>query len=151
MTIPVHTLIKQQREQMGIGTGEIARRIGISPSEYWDVELYDDELTTVVALKHVRSLAAILGLELEPLLGVDSAEGAVNPGNRPRHIVLAEARAKLGVSVSKMAEDIGFEDVFVHCIETDGRAFDEYPYAVLRIVADYLKLDPLNLLNAPSE
>jgi transcriptional regulator with XRE-family HTH domain len=40
---PRHRMIKQRREQLGIGMADLARRISVEPSMYWDVELYDDE------------------------------------------------------------------------------------------------------------
>ena len=49
-----------------------------------------------------------------------------------------------------MADDIGFEEVFVHSIENNSQALETYPYEVLRIVASYLKLDPKDLLYSPS-
>src|SRR5262249_49696731 len=55
---PRRSLIAQRREQLGIGIAEIARRIGVSVSEYRDIELYEDELTMVLALNNARSLAA---------------------------------------------------------------------------------------------
>ena len=119
----------------------------MSVSEYRDVELYEDELTAVLALNNARSLAAILGFEIGTLLGTGSlAERACN---KPRHIVLAEARARLGVSTNEMAEAIGFDEAFVHRIENDDCALESYPYNVFRIVADYLGLDPRSLLCAP--
>jgi transcriptional regulator with XRE-family HTH domain len=143
-------LIKQRREQLGIGIAELARRIGISISEYQDVELYEDELTMVLPLKNARSLAAILGFDLGTLLGAGSLAGRLSPINKPRHVILAEARAKLGVSTTKMAEDIGFDEGVVHRIENDSRALEPYPYDFLQIVASYLKLDPIDLLDDPS-
>jgi transcriptional regulator with XRE-family HTH domain len=140
-------LIAQRREQLGIGITEIARRIGVSVSEYRDVELYEDELTMVLALNNARSLAAILGLEIGTLLGAGSL--AESASNELRHIVIAEARARLGVSTNEMAKAIGFDEAFVHRIENDDRALETYPYDVLRIVADYLGLDPRSLLCAP--
>lgn len=147
MTTPRRRSIAQRREQLGIGIAEIARRIGVSVSEYRDVELYEDELTMVLALNNARSLAAILGFEIGTLLGAGSL--AESASNKPRHIVLAEARAKLGVSTNEMAEAIGFDETFVHRVENDDRALETYPYDVLRIVADYLSLDPRSLLCAP--
>ena len=77
--------------------------------------------------------------------------GSLPASTRPRHIILAEARARLSISTNKMAEDIGYDEAFVHRIENDGRALEAYPYDVLKDVAEYLKLDPADLLCAPSE
>ena len=149
MTTPIHRLIKHRREQLGIGIAELARRIGVPTSEYWDVELYDDELTVALPLENVRALAAILGFDLGILLRLGSLVGWPTSSSKPRHTIVVEARAKLGVSTSKMIEDIGFDDAFLRRIETDGKALESYPYDVLRIVANYLNLDPRELLCAP--
>jgi transcriptional regulator with XRE-family HTH domain len=149
MTSSVHSLIKQRREQLGIGQAELARRIGVASSEYWDVELYDDELIMALPLKNARLLAEILGFELGALFAPDSAARVQTISNKPRHIVLAQARNKLGVSTKTMADEIGFEEVFVERIESRREDLDNYPYYVLKIVADYLKLDPMDVLHAP--
>jgi ribosome-binding protein aMBF1 (putative translation factor) len=150
MTTPRHRLIEQRREQLGIGKEEFARRIGVSESMYRDVEFYDNELTMVLPLKNARSLAAILGFDLGTFLGAGALAGTQRASIKPRHVILAEARQRLGVSTTKMADDIGFQEVFVKTIEADGEALDTYPYEVLKIVANYLKLNPGDLLCAPS-
>ena len=114
--LPLHHLIMQRREQLGIGKEEFASRIGLSESMYRDVEFYDDEFTMVLPLKNARSLAVIRGFELETLVGADSGGGQQKASGKPRHLVLAEARNRLGVSTEKMADDIGFEESFVHSI-----------------------------------
>ena len=143
---PLHRLIKQRREQLGIGQGEIAERIGVSFYEYVDVERYDDEITQVLPLKHVRSLATVLGFELGTLLGVGSLAGKPSASSKPRHTILAEARNRLGMSVEKMADDIGYDERFVHCLETDDQTLETCPYDVLKTVAECLKLNPADLL-----
>ena len=128
---------------------ELARRIGVSISEYHDLELYDRELPEVLPLENARSLAAILGFELGTLFGAGSLAGRTS--TKSRHTILAEARARLSISTNKMAEDIGYDEAFVHRIENDGRALEAYAFDVLKDVAEYLKLDPVDLLCAPSE
>lgn len=147
MTVPRHRLIEQRRQQFGISASELARRIGISIHEYRDVESYDDELTMVLPLKNVRTLAAILGFDIGVLLGeAGSPVVEKNMYDKPRHIILTEARHALGVSTQKMATDIDFEETFVRRIEDDSDALENYPYEVLKIVAGYLKLAPQELL-----
>lgn len=150
MTLPVHRLIRQRRQQLGIGEGEIARRIDVSVMEYHDVEAYEDELTMVLPLKNARALAAILGFDLASLYGLNVGAANQVANNKPRHAIIAEARNRLGVSTKEMADGIGFDEVFVVRIENDASEFDDCPYEVLRIVASYLKLDPIGLLYAPS-
>lgn len=150
MSVPVHSLIKQQREQLGITESELARRIGVSEGEYRDLESYDDELVMVLPLKNARLLAGALGFDLATLLVAGSQRGGSNATAGPRNVVLADARNSLGVSMSKMADDIGFEEVFVQNIEESDYALECFPYEVVKIVAKYLKLDPIDLLNEPS-
>lgn len=147
MTLPIHIAIMQRREQLGIGREEFANRIGLSESEYRDVEFYPNELRMVIPIKNVRLLAATLGIELGALLGTGSLEERPRT-NKPRPALLAEARDRLGVSTKKMADEIGFEEVFVRRIESDDETLDTYPYEVFKIVADYLKLDPRDLLSS---
>ena len=118
---------------------------------YVDVERYDTEITDVRPLINVRSLATVLGFELGTLLGAGSLVGKPSAKNKPLHTILAEARKELGVSVTKMPEDIGYDETFVHSLETDDQTLETYPNDVLKTVADYLKLDPVDLLDAPSQ
>ena len=150
ITAPRHKLIEQQRLQLGIGIAEFARQIGASVSEYRDVESYDNEPTIVLPLKKGRSLAEILGFEIGSLLGAGSLPREAPVSSKPRHVTLVKTRRSLGVSTKKMADDLGFDEGFVHTIENDRQALETYPYEVLRIVASYLKLDPKDLLYSPS-
>jgi hypothetical protein len=148
MNVPRHRLIAQRREQLGIDIAEIARRTGVSISEYRDVELYENELIMALPLKNARSLASILGYELGNLVGAGPPTVTQKASKKRSHIILVEARRRLGIAADKMAADIGFDEIFIHCIENDHLALESYPYDVLRIVADYLKLDPRDLLFA---
>jgi transcriptional regulator with XRE-family HTH domain len=150
MVTPRHRLIEHRRQQLGIEVAELARRIGVKPSMYWDVEAHEDELTMVLPLKNARSLAAILGFDLGTLLGGVSPGRDQTARSKPRHVILVEARQRLGVSTKKMAEDIGFGEAFVYDIENNSQALESYPYEVLKIVASYLQLDPMDLLYASS-
>jgi ribosome-binding protein aMBF1 (putative translation factor) len=127
MATPLHGLIKQRREELGIGKAEIAERIGVSFYMYVDVERYDTEITDVLPLKNARSLSAVLGFELGTLLGVGSLVGKPSANDKPRHTILAEARNKLGVSVDKMADDIGYDESFVRSLETDDEVLETCP------------------------
>lgn len=118
---------------------------------YVDVERYDDEIAKVLLLKEVRSLAVILGFDVGNLLGAGSLAGKQSASNKRRHTILAEARKELGVSAKKMADDIGYDESFVHDLETDDGALESCPYETLKMVANYLKLDPVDLLYATSE
>ena len=140
-------LIRERRERLGIGLGEMARETGMSVSECRDIELYEDELTVGVPLKNARALARLLGLELGSLFGVGSLDGAQSrPDRKPRQVVISEARNRIGVSIATMVEDVGFDEAFISSIENEADALEEYPFDVMKIVASYLKVDLGDLL-----
>jgi ribosome-binding protein aMBF1 (putative translation factor) len=94
-------------------------------------------------------LSAVLGFELRTLFRSSSLKPSAN--NKPRHTILAEARNELGVSINKMADDIGYGESFVRQLENDDQTLETYPFDVLKTVADYLKLDPADLLYVAHE
>src|SRR5262245_55376568 len=111
-------LIRGRREQLGIGLDEMACETGLSICECRDIELYEDELAAVVPLKNARALARLLDLDLESLFGVDPPDdGRSVPDRRSRQIVISEARSRIGISIARMADDIGFDEAFVRSIE----------------------------------
>ena len=120
MTLSRHQLIQQRRKEIGLSASEIARLIGISNSRYQDVELHDDEVVDVLPLRNTRRLAEVLGISLDELLGIAGRAGVVEDQLaiiRNRRALAKDARRRLGVSPTKMANDIGFEKAFVHNLE----------------------------------
>ena len=90
---------------------------------YQDVELHDDEVVDVLRLRNTRRLAEVLGISLDELLGIAGRAGVVEDQLaiiRNRRALAKDARRRLGVSPTKMANDIGFEKAFVHNLEKNG-------------------------------
>src|SRR5262249_26565000 len=146
---PQRKLIKQQRELLGFSLADVANRIGVSIAAYRDVEWYDDELTRVLPLERLRLLAKVLGLELELLVGTRSRAERSSAARKPPDVRIAEGRRQAGVPGGTMPKDIGFDETFVRLVETDDWALEAYSYDDLKRVADYLKLDAADLLDAP--
>jgi transcriptional regulator with XRE-family HTH domain len=72
------------RKQSGKSVKEMCDLLGISDMGYFDLELHDDELPTVLSLAQVRCLAAALGVTVPALL---SEEGFATSA---RHIEYEE-------------------------------------------------------------
>jgi len=64
--------IRRLREQTGKTDTEMAELLGMSLDSYCDLEMYDDELTTVPSVKQVRMLADILGVSMVRLLAEEN-------------------------------------------------------------------------------
>ena len=65
---PVARRIKEARERAGLSESEIAARLGMTASEYWDIELHDDEAFNTFAIADLAQLAEILGMPLDTML-----------------------------------------------------------------------------------
>jgi transcriptional regulator with XRE-family HTH domain len=54
--------IQNLRERTGLSPNEVATLVGLSPTEYFDLEFHDDELTTVISLAEIGRLASVFGV-----------------------------------------------------------------------------------------
>lgn len=52
---------------LGLTQDEVANRWGEQPSMYWDLELSDDEAFTVISVRQLQRLAAVLGTSASAL------------------------------------------------------------------------------------
>jgi transcriptional regulator with XRE-family HTH domain len=92
--------IRARREATGKSVAEVAGLLGVNDESYEDVELHDDELATVFSLSQALSLASILEVSLNDLLGDDEFRG-----NR---LPLVELPKLIGSCLS--SENISLED-----------------------------------------
>ena len=61
--------VRAAREAAGKDPGELAAALDISYAAYWDIESYDDEITSVVSFAQAVKLANIIELDLRRLFG----------------------------------------------------------------------------------
>lgn len=142
-----HQMIKQRRESLSLTQRQMAELVGVTEATYDHVEREGDELTMAIPLKGARVLARTLGLDLGDLLGIGTMPPPGASGQKyPRHRLVADARKRLGVSVEKMADDIGFEPIFVTELERDDGWLETFPSEVFEIVAKYLKIPVWDLI-----
>src|SRR5438093_1611222 len=76
---PVARRVREARERLGLGEADIAARLGIEVSEYWDIEFHDDEAFTCFSVAQLGRLAVILEAALDVLLFGNPAEGPTTP------------------------------------------------------------------------
>jgi transcriptional regulator with XRE-family HTH domain len=66
------------RERAGLSVAEVAVRAGVAEPCIWDVESYEDELTSVYSPAQLRRFAAVLGVRPVDLLGVEPVADPVS-------------------------------------------------------------------------
>src|SRR5207237_1390934 len=150
-----HQLIRQARKRAGLSQDEAAGRVGLSFNNYFDVELYDDEFVTVLAVSQARVLCRQLGLRLAEVLASEPLEADLSSqlppdlAGLPRHALLRKRRESLGMSIEEVAFAIGFEEVAVDYIETDDNYLDTLSITVVAEPSIKLNLPLLPLLRSP--
>ena len=68
--------IREARERLGLSQTLVAERLGMPVSEYWDMEMHDDEAFTSFAVGHLGQLAGLLHLSVQEMLFGSSARDA---------------------------------------------------------------------------
>jgi transcriptional regulator with XRE-family HTH domain len=107
---PVAARIRAARTQLGISETEVARRLGVEPSMYWDLEWHDDELFMCVDFDRLPELAAVLETSLLVLLFGEE------PREPPTRVSYAEVAQRIAnrigggdVTVEELSEAVGWE------------------------------------------
>lgn len=102
--------VREARERLGLAERVVASRLGMSSSEYQDIELHNDEAFEVFSVANLAGLAGILGMPLERLLF-----GPQAPRRSARTFFeeiarrlssLAEAK---GLTIDELGDKVGWE------------------------------------------
>ena len=70
----VNKLIKSRREQLGWDDIYMPGRVGLSWSEYYDIEANEDELKEVTPLMTVRRIAEAIAIPIHDLFGLEARD-----------------------------------------------------------------------------
>src|SRR5215470_11446748 len=65
---PVARRFEQARERLGLTLDDVADRLGVANTEYWDIEFHHDEAFSCFSVVELRRIATILDTPLEILL-----------------------------------------------------------------------------------
>ena len=121
--------IKALRERSGKSCHEIASLAGLGDMEYFDLEAYDDELTTVPSLAAIKRLADALGVPPAALF----SDKPVTPTRHVSYrelVSLVKTRLAGGITQEAFEDQIGWElDAF---LESEEKAFSEYGVEFLK-------------------
>ncbi len=112
-------IIRRQRLALGLSKKDVYEAIGLTASEYVDMEEFPSEAILVPPLAVLKKLCKVLNVDLLELIGekCQCCQGKIQHleySGQPRHLLLARRREERGLSRKDFAEQLGFEEwVFV--------------------------------------
>lgn len=112
--------------------------LGLSVSEYYDLENYADEWKTVTPLYVVLFACRLFAIDLMKFVPAQAGI-AVHQAGLPGDII-KERRTQMGLSVPDFAERCGFTEQFTSVVET-GDGLIIYPFDVACIICQVLGLE----------
>ncbi len=136
-----NAIIHAKRTALGLTDSEVAIRAGLSPSEYFDVELHEDEAFKVVHLGSMRKLCHVLHLDLLDLFGIQCAfcdTGPVADPVRSRNEFVRGRRMELRMSEEELADRIGFDAASVRDMEQKPGYLDDWSVELVLTLAHAL-------------
>jgi len=102
--------VRQARERCGLTFESIAEQLGIHPSEYWDLEIHDDEAFTCMSVDELAQISSILGISVDEML---FDERDAPPGvQTPFEVVaarLVDVARQQGLTIAELGDRVGWE------------------------------------------
>jgi transcriptional regulator with XRE-family HTH domain len=130
--------IRRRREELGKSDVEVAERLGVNDASYADLELHDDELTSVLSLSQAMTLASILNVSLDSLLGVEGFRGDDLPFTELPRLIKSRLSSS-EISFEDFEDEVGWQlDQFM---ESPLRTALGCPIMFLQDLAKGLALD----------
>ena len=144
---PAAQRIRQAREATGLTQGEVASRWGEQPSMYWDLELYDEEVFTVISVRELQRLSSALKTSVNHLLFGEEPPSPL-PSTRYADVVVGlQARLSAGHrSVEQLGDEIGWD---LEPLLTDPTNLGDLPIVGLWAVCRAANVDWVSVVNTP--
>ena len=144
---PVARRVREARQHLGLSEGDIASRLGITLSEYWDIEAHNDEAFECVSVRHLEHLATILGVSLTSLLFGSQIEAS------PTRISFATIAARLqelaasqGRTIDQLGDVVGWD---LTGVIANPESLDQFNLVGLRDVCRAIDIDWVSALPRP--
>lgn len=146
----INEKVKAQRESLGLSKAEVARSSGMGLDNYFDIELYPDELISLVPLRSLKKLCEVLQLNPLALLSVPCAfceEGRDFEGGYrlPRNELIRRCRTALGLSTDALGERVNYNAVEIQLLEADEEYIENWRVNDIRDLSAVLAV-PLQIL-----
>jgi transcriptional regulator with XRE-family HTH domain len=144
-------IVRSARERQGLSEEQVAARSGLTIYEYGDVEQHADEICSAISLAAARRICGALNIDLSELLVAEHLLSLQTAGTSPqsivpRHQLIRDHRIARSVSVSDVANAIGFEEAAVVLGESKEDYLETLPIRVLIDWARHLGLDVRSML-----
>ena len=98
---------RQARERVGLAPDELAKRCEIPPSCVYDIEAFDDELTSSYSPRDIHKFCRILGISPKELFGVETSAVPITSEGLVR---LIHERCRLrGVTLEQFEDTVGWK------------------------------------------
>lgn len=139
--------IRQAREAAGLTQDEVAGRWREQPSMYWDLELYDEEVFTVISVREVQRLAPALQTSVNQLLFGEEPPSPL-PSIRYRDVIarLQERLRDERVTVEQLGDEIGWD---LEPLLSDPSNLGDLPIVGLWSVCRAAHVDWVAVVNTP--
>lgn len=141
----INEKIKMRRIELGLTESDMSSRVGLTRSEYTDIELHEDEIISTTDLGRVKKICEVLGFDIFELLeqkctfcveGMPFAEDY----SLPRNELIANKRRGMGISMEELGERIGFYEAEIELLEKDPDHLDTWPIDYIRDLAAVIDL-----------
>jgi transcriptional regulator with XRE-family HTH domain len=97
---------REFRERAGLSPDEAAQRMGISAPSVWDIECFEDDLSSCYTPMEIQQFCRVLGIRLIDLFGVEPSETALSASDLVR-LIHDECRSR-GVTVTQFEDSVGW-------------------------------------------
>jgi transcriptional regulator with XRE-family HTH domain len=112
-TFAPHIRFREARERLGLSPDEVAKQSGVSSAEIWDIEAYENELTSCHSPRSLQLFCRVLRVQPVDLFGGVSSGPAISPAElvqriheecRSRQITLEQFEDVVGWRLSESIE-----------------------------------------------
>lgn len=147
----ISEIIKSAREHKGITDVQAAKKIGLSIYEYGDLESYDNEAETVLDLKRLKTLCAILDINLFDMFSLEKPQSSYLSYNlKKRDSIILDRRKVLGFTQDELGDEIGFHGCVIQKMESDSNFLESWCLEDVIALAKTLGLPPWVLIGEPA-
>jgi transcriptional regulator with XRE-family HTH domain len=128
------------RVKLRLSESDVAKRIGLSVTEYEDIESHSDELYMVVPIGKVKRLCEVLGTDIVTLYQFGSCS------ERPENDYLLLKRQQAGLSMEQLSDLVGIEKHALLDAERDLSTLKAWVMDAVIDLAKALKVSPACLV-----
>ena len=150
MNQEINEQIAQRREALGLSDTYVSSKIGITIDEYFDIELYPDEIFTVTNLREVKLLLNLLSLDFFELFEIECAfcdlkKPFISDYLLPRNELIKKTRIAKKMSAEELGDRVGFYEIAITNMEKDKDFLEEWVIVNITNLANELDI-PIQIL-----